>query len=55
VRVRQRRFADDCHLTRDPVAMVNEAGVTIDHVEQRYAEGPKAWSWFSAGIATSPR
>jgi len=50
----QRRFADGCHLTRDPVVIVSEAGFIIGHVEQRYAKGPKAWSWFSAGTATSP-
>jgi ubiquinone/menaquinone biosynthesis C-methylase UbiE len=51
----QRRFADGCHLTRDPVVIVSEAGFIIEHVEQRYAKGPKAWSWFSAGTATNPR
>ena len=51
----QRRIADGCHLTREPVVLLRESGFTIDHVEERYAKGPKPWSWFSAGIATNPR
>jgi ubiquinone/menaquinone biosynthesis C-methylase UbiE len=47
----QRRLADGCHLTREPEALVRDAGFTIVHVEQRYAKGPKPWSWFSAGVA----
>jgi ubiquinone/menaquinone biosynthesis C-methylase UbiE len=50
----QRRLADGCHLTREPVALVREAGFTIEHVEERYAKGPKPWSWFSAGVASKP-
>ena len=50
----QLRLADGCHLTREPVTLVNEAGFTMEHVEQRYAKGPKPWSWFSAGIAVKP-
>ncbi len=51
----QLRLADGCHLTREPAALVSEAGFEIEHVEQRYAKGPKPWSWFSAGIAAKPR
>ena len=50
----QLRLADGCHLTREPAMLVSEAGFTIEHVEQRYAKGPKPWSWFSAGVATKP-
>ena len=48
----QRRLADGCHLTREPAALVREGGFTIEHVEERYAKGPKPWSWFSAGVAS---
>jgi ubiquinone/menaquinone biosynthesis C-methylase UbiE len=51
----QRRLADGCHLTRDPVAMIEEAGFTVVRSEQRYAQGPKAWSWFSVGVAEKRR
>jgi ubiquinone/menaquinone biosynthesis C-methylase UbiE len=50
----QRRLADGCHLTREPVALVREAGFAIDRAEERYAKGPKPWSWFTAGVATNP-
>ena len=51
----QRRLAGGCHLTREPDVLVREAGFTNERVEQRYARGPKPWSWFSAGTATNPR
>jgi len=50
----QLRLADGCHLTREPAALVSEAGFTIDHVQERYAKGPKPWSWFTAGVAVKP-
>ncbi len=50
----QRRLADGCHLTRQPVDLVAGAGFTVLQVDQRYAKGPKPWSWFSAGTAVKP-
>jgi len=50
----QRRLADGCHLTRDIPAVVSEAGFVIEHVEQRYARGPRPWSWFTIGVAINP-
>jgi len=50
----QRRLADGCHLTRDALGLVGDAGFTIERVDQRYAKGPKPWSWFTVGLATSP-
>jgi ubiquinone/menaquinone biosynthesis C-methylase UbiE len=50
----QRRLAEGCHLTRDPVALIEAAGFTVEHVDQRYARGPKPWSWFSVGTAVAP-
>jgi hypothetical protein len=50
----QRRVADGCHLTRDPVALVRHAGFTLDDVDQRYGVGPKPWSWFTRGVAVNP-
>jgi ubiquinone/menaquinone biosynthesis C-methylase UbiE len=50
----QRRLADGCHLTRDPVRLVTDAGFEIEWVEQRYARGPRPWSWFTAGSAVNP-
>jgi len=47
----QRRLGGGCHLTRVPAELVEDAGFRIDHVEQRYAKGPKPWSWFTVGHA----
>jgi hypothetical protein len=43
----QRRIADGCHLTRDPVALVTAAGFRIDDVDQKYGAGPKAWAYLT--------
>ena len=50
----QKLLADGCHLTRDPVALVERAGFTIERVEQRYAGGPKPWTYFTIGVAVAP-
>src|SRR5665213_2632383 len=50
----QRRVADGCHLTRDPVALVRGAGFTLDDIDQHYGVGPKPWSWFTRGVAVKP-
>ena len=47
----QRRLADGCHLTRDPVALVNSAGFDIEEVEQKYGSGPKAWVYLTRACA----
>jgi len=50
----QCRLAGGCHLTRDIRALVSEAGFDIDRVDQRYAKGPRPWSWFTTGVAINP-
>lgn len=50
----QRRLADGCHLTRDPLALLTGAGFEPEWVDQRYARGPRPWSWFTAGVARNP-
>jgi SAM-dependent methyltransferase len=50
----QRRLAGGCHLTRDIPALIAAAGFELERLEQRYAAGPKPWSWFSLGIARNP-
>jgi SAM-dependent methyltransferase len=49
----QRRLADGCHLTRDIPALISDAGFVIDRIEQRYAKGPRPWSWFTIGTAVN--
>jgi ubiquinone/menaquinone biosynthesis C-methylase UbiE len=48
------RMAGGCHLTRDIPTLVSDAGFVMDRVEQRYAKGPRPWSWFTMGIAINP-
>ncbi|MGO9028894.1 MAG: class I SAM-dependent methyltransferase [Acidimicrobiales bacterium] len=43
----QRRLADGCHLTRDPVSMVRNAGFVLDEVSQSYGQGPRPWNYFT--------
>lgn len=50
----QKRMADGCHLTRDPVALVEAAGFTVVHHDSRYAKGPKPWTWMTSGVAVAP-
>ncbi len=50
----QRRVADGCHLTRDPVALVADAGFVVERHESRYASGPKPWTWMTEGFASVP-
>jgi ubiquinone/menaquinone biosynthesis C-methylase UbiE len=50
----QRRIADGCHLTRDPLALLAEAGFDVEWSKQRYVKGPRPWSYFTVGVATKP-
>ena len=50
----QCRLVDGCHLTRDALTLVGDAGFLIERSEQRYAKGPKPWSWFTLGVAANP-
>lgn len=43
----QRRVADGCHLTRDPVALVTAAGFRVEDVDQKYGAGPRAWAYLT--------
>lgn len=47
----ERRVADGCHLTRDPLELVANAGFEIIWKVQRFAKGPKPWTYFTAGVA----
>jgi ubiquinone/menaquinone biosynthesis C-methylase UbiE len=50
----QKLVADGCHLTRDPVELVEAAGFTMERTETRYGQGPKPWTWFTEGAAVNP-
>lgn len=50
----QRRVAGGCHLTRDPVRMLEQAGFAVDVTRQDYLDGPAVshpWTWLTAGTA----
>jgi SAM-dependent methyltransferase len=49
----QRRVADGCHLTRDPVALVNDAGFLPEDQVQRYGKGPKPWCYFTRAVVVN--
>jgi ubiquinone/menaquinone biosynthesis C-methylase UbiE len=49
----QVRLADGCHLTRDAVTLVMDAGFEVKDKEQRYVRGPKPWSWLTLGSAVT--
>lgn len=50
----QKRLAGGCHLTRDVPALLTAAGFEVEQLQQRYARGPRPWTWFSLGVATVP-
>ncbi len=50
----QRRLGDGCHLTRDAASLVTAAGFELERCDQRYAQGPKPWSYFTLGVAAKP-
>jgi SAM-dependent methyltransferase len=47
----QKRLADGCHLTRDPLELVRRAGFEVVREDQRYGRGPKPWTWFTTAVA----
>jgi ubiquinone/menaquinone biosynthesis C-methylase UbiE len=49
----QRLVADGCHLTRDPVALLAQAGFEIKDVESRYVGARTPWNYLSIGVATA--
>jgi hypothetical protein len=53
----QGRVAAGCHLTRDVPALVEEAGFTVERLDQAYLPGPglaKPWSFVSLATAVRP-
>lgn len=47
----EKRLADGCHLTRDPVALVTEAGFELEFVHSEFTKGPKPWVYMTFGQA----
>ena len=51
----QQRLGGGCHLTRDPLVLVEDAGFEVLDVTQRYMRGPKPWTWFTLAKLRNPR
>ena len=47
----ERRVAGGCRLTRQPLAMVREAGFELLWSEEGPVRGPRPWCYLSAGVA----
>lgn len=50
----EKRLADGCHLTRDPVELVKAAGFELEFVHSEYTKGPKPWVYMTFGQAVNP-
>jgi ubiquinone/menaquinone biosynthesis C-methylase UbiE len=50
----QRRVADGCHLTRDPIALLEGAGFTVVEHRSGYAKGPKPYTYITTAKAIAP-
>ena len=50
----QKRLADGCHLTRDPVALITAAGFDVIETSSLYGRGPKPWMYFTEVRARKP-
>ena len=48
------RVAGGCHLTRDPIALLQHAGFEVVEQHQRYAKGPKPFTYFTTAKALAP-
>lgn len=49
----QKLLADGCHLTRDPVALVESAGFELVDVESRYVGARAPWNYLTVGVAAA--
>ncbi len=45
------RHLTQCHLTRRPLELVRDAGFELLWSDEGPVEGPKPWSYLSAGVA----
>ncbi|HUD69846.1 MAG TPA: class I SAM-dependent methyltransferase [Acidimicrobiales bacterium] len=48
----QRALFGGCHLTRDPLALLEDAGFEPGATTQRYGKGPKPWTYLTSTVAT---
>ena len=51
----EKRLADGCHLTRDPVELAKAAGFELEFVHSEYTKGPKPWVFMTFGQARNAK
>ncbi len=51
----EKRLADGCHLTRDPVELVKATGFELEFVHSEYTKGPKPWVFMTFGQARNAK
>lgn len=49
----QKVLAGGCHLTRDPLAMLDHAGFHVETTRSRYGNGPKPWTYLTVAQTTN--
>jgi len=49
----QGRLFDGCHLTRDPRALLESAGLAVTWSESGYVGGPRPWTYVTVGVAST--
>ena len=47
------RLFGGCHLTRDIPSLMRESGFEVSVLEQRFAPGPRPWSWFTVATGSA--
>lgn len=47
----QRRVADGCHLTREPLSLLLDAGFCVRQAETRYGGPPTPWNFLTLAVA----
>lgn len=50
----QKVMAGGCHLTREPLVMLERAGFHVESSRSRYGKGPKPWRYLTVAHSTSP-
>jgi ubiquinone/menaquinone biosynthesis C-methylase UbiE len=49
-----KRLADGCHLTRDPVTLLEQAGFEVVELDQQYGLARSPWSYLTLAVARRP-
>lgn len=47
-------MADGCHLSRNPLELLESVGFTVRALDQRYLRGPRPWTYITLAVAERP-